>query len=126
MKVTKADLAIIKRIADQFSDNLINNQGEDAIKRFTENLRPIDYFNIFAAKVKQKIPSFRLREAAKRELGVCMAAYEPLKRTFGEAVMMGALPEESTSERAVSICDALGAKPIADLCRKKQQAQPKL
>jgi|TARA_B100001971_G_C18205584_1_gene547380 hypothetical protein len=121
MKVTKEDVSLLKRIADAFSTNLITSKGEEALQRFMDELSPMDYFNIFAARTRKNLPTFRSNKiAAKRELDVCLASYEPLKRTFGENAMVQALPEEAISDRVIDLCDSLKAKLIADLCRKKK------
>lgn len=120
MDVTKDDLRLVKSVVDRFSKNLLFLNPE-AIDVFAKHIGPKDYFNITAAKLALNVPTFSVKTRVKRELKHCCASLPPLKKAFGEAALIEALPVLATSDRAIQLCDHLGVKDVADLCRKKKK-----
>ena len=120
MKITHEDAELLKKITDAFGKNVSDNFDGDAQAAFTEKATGLEIAKLITTKIRANFNANALsaEKRARTMLSHNSAALPILKRTFGEAALIDALPEEAKDQRVVDLCEELGARNIASLCRK--------
>ncbi|MCE9507494.1 MAG: hypothetical protein K8R48_04150 [Alphaproteobacteria bacterium] len=125
--VTAEQLQTLKAIEKAFSKNVIANYQGDALKLFRKNASLKQMFNLVVAsrrfdkKLNKNAPAAEQAEALAR---YCSAALPVLKKSFGEDLLVKALPSEAKEQDIIDLCRALGSNDLADLCEKAKNLPP--
>lgn len=125
------DYRALKAIEAAFTKNLLAAEGgNDAYQKFRKNARLDEMFALAARRLKWKQQDARgLKGKPPEQAGAiaryCNTAVAPLRRSFGEAALISALPEQARADRTIQVCRALGAEALAQLCERAKNTPPK-
>ncbi len=126
LTVTVEDVKALKAIEAAFAQNLLRSYP-DAEKIFRKNVGLSELFTLMAGYTKFTVesnkPNTTPEKQAKALIGYCDFALTPLRRAFGEAVLVAALPPVAGEQRTIDVCRALGADGLANLCEKAKNAR---
>lgn len=119
----------LKAIEAAFSANVMASR-EDAYAAFKKTARVGEMFTLAARRLQwqrqdrkaiEGMPAVQARALAL----YCNAAVTPLKRAFGEATLIAAMPDQAKDQHVIDVCRALGANDLAALCAKAKAAGPR-
>ena len=119
------EIATLHNMVKKFSANLLATFGEAAIRQTI-----LDMSEDEAKLASRAEAMMSFNESAEggatntddstQTMGMLLymsASLPALKRQFGEAALVEALPEEAHRTRMINICDYVGARDVAALCR---------
>ena len=117
--VSFEDYQDLKHLVDEFSSNVKASFEGDACKHFSKTATLREKFSIAVSKFLYEFISPRqsMNPKARRLMIFANKTVEPLKRAFGEAALLDALPAGSRNEATAEFVEWLGGKKIAELIR---------
>lgn len=124
------DYRTLKSIEAAFSRAVLEQHADGAeggYAAFKKNLKLGDYFALASRRAGWVLQDRKGLEGkpvtqSKALALYCEAAIEPLRRTFGDAALLQALPAIAHDERVADICRGLGATKLAMLCDTARKA----
>lgn len=113
------DYMSLGKLVERFSRNLVNPHDEDAVFYFNKEMRFHEFFSIMAAKARYISSSNNdsIAKATKNYIKYTNKTIPPLKRAFGEAALLNALPAAMRNKDTAEFVEELGGKRIAALIR---------
>ena len=124
------DYRTLKSIEAAFSRAVLEQHADGAqggYAAFKKNLKLGDYFALASRRAGWIMQDRKGIEgqpvAQSKALALyCEAAVDPLRRTFGDAALLKALPAIAHDERVAELCRGLGAPKLAMLCETARKA----
>jgi len=113
------DYMSLGKLVERFSRNLVNPHDKDAVYYFNKEMRFHEFFSILAAKARYISSSHNdsIAKSTKNYIKYTNKTIPPLRRVFGEAALVNALPADMRSEEMAEFIEELGGKRIAALIR---------
>ncbi len=129
LHITAEDVAVLRQIEDDFNRRLWTQLDGDErhFELFDKNLglrgRLLVGFNALAADFEQaRGPRADAQKVARHLARAFDVMLPSLRKCFGDAALIAALPEAATDPRIISISTQVGARGLADLCARKSAA----
>lgn len=122
-KVTARERILLQTLSKAFQKKLVKNYEGEALKAFNRNATVKDVVMLSTLKAVSKIPSLSESGATKWEMRFLNATVPLLTKTFGEAALVKAMPLRAAEDDVITLCDQMGAKRIADICKKRKASR---
>jgi hypothetical protein len=116
--LTEDDFKRVDSVMAAFQAAMLK-ESPDAESRLMRNMSFSEKLKIGSAKLSYEFSrNADLRTRGQKLVTYCEASLPVLVRTFGEAMLLRAMPQEAKSQEVVDLCQALGAKKLAALVLK--------
>ena len=126
MNITEEDEKLIREAGKKFRANIEANFNGDAKEAIMKNMSFFEKAKFAKMMITAKFnKEASLEEKAKFGAEAAGAALPVMKKTFGEDFLIAAMPDEMKVQRLVDLCEYLGQKDLADLCKKAIAQKPK-
>tara|TARA_B100000686_G_C16782152_1_gene972689 strand:- start:971 stop:1345 length:375 start_codon:yes stop_codon:yes gene_type:complete len=122
-KITARERILLQTLSKAFQKKLVKNYEGEALKAFNRNATVKDVVMLSTLKAISKIPSLSDNGATKWDMRFLDATVPLLTKTFGEAALVKAMPLRASENDVIELCHQLGAKRIADICKKRQASR---
>lgn len=126
VEISSDDKQTFIAIWNKLAMNIMESYSGDAEAALLRNTTLKDSFKMVASRFLCKFNenSASPEKYVRALTGFLNASLPPLKRAFGEAGVLKALPEEAKNERVIAICEQLGRNNLANICRQALENKP--